>query len=125
MNHAQCKLGNGQTLLTAQQVKLLPALNSTKDQGEQARAYARFRVRQLSWYATEFDSKTGVFRGYICNGMKWGRIQEFDAEELQVWGVERDEKFAPKTVAEIKASQLARRAGVTKRLVARNPMVEA
>lgn len=118
---AQMKLNREQKLLTAEQVRALPALYAQDGRGHDAICYVKFFLGSYTWYATEFDPETGLFFGLVFNEsmrdqMPIGELGYFSAAELcehklpvRLFGdvrgtfyqhVERDLHFAPQALRE-------------------------
>ena len=60
---------------------------------------------QMTWFATEFDPKTGLFFGWVENGQmsEWGNfsLQEMKSLRVRGLGMERDMWFKPKAMKDI------------------------
>ena len=60
---------------------------------------------QMTWFATEYDPKTGLFFGWVENGQdsEWGYFSLAEMKNLNVrgLGMERDLHFAPKPMKDI------------------------
>ena len=90
----------------------LPPLYSQDSKGEQAVVHAKFFTpdSSWSWYATEFDSKDGMFFGLVV-GLET-ELGYFSLDELQSargplgLHIERDIHFTPKTIAEVRAQEM-------------------
>ena len=95
-----------QEFLPAEIAATLPRLYSQEKLGEKAMVRVKFFCpwNQWTWYATEYDPKTGEFFGLV-KGLET-ELGYFYAEELkEIKGpfglyIERDEYFTPKSIAE-------------------------
>ena len=60
---------------------------------------------QMTWYAVEFEPKTGTFFGWVENGQdsEWGyfSLEEMQGVKVRGLGIERDMHFTPKPMKEI------------------------
>lgn len=96
-------------LLTKKIKKDIPELYSQDGKGDEAIVHAKFFLFHFTWYATEFDEKTGTFFGLVCSNLcPEGELGYFTLEELEsVRGpfntrVERDIYFSQKKLGEIR-----------------------
>jgi len=97
-----------QVLLPKSILEKLPNLYETDGQGDAAVAQVKFFTpdSQWTWYATEFNPKTGVFFGLVV-GFET-ELGYFSLQELQAatgplgLPIERDEHFKPTALGEIK-----------------------
>jgi hypothetical protein len=100
-------LNRTQKLLTADQIRSLPALRATESQGDGAMVLVKFfnPCGSQTWYATEFDPEEEVFFGLVT-GMYEDELGYFSAEDFRsVAGrlqfglsIERDIHFTPCTL---------------------------
>lgn len=94
-------------LMTKEILEKIPALYSQEKKGEDAIVYVKFFCpwNSWTWYATEFDPKTGQFFGLV-HGFE-DELGYFNLRELEeVTGVmglkiERDLYWTPKTIKEV------------------------
>ena len=98
-------------VITKAEIKRLPPLGATENQGDNAVAQVHWFSSSWDWWATEFDPETGELFGFV-HGFEdeWGyfSIAEFEEImkerplELIQKGIERDANWRPRTIAEIK-----------------------
>jgi hypothetical protein len=92
-------------LLTKENLKRLPSLGTTEEQGDNALVQVKFFTpdAQWTWYATEYDPEEGIFFGLV-DGHEM-ELGYFSLAELQsIRGsfglkVERDRGFVPSSLA--------------------------
>ena len=94
-------------LLTNEIRKKLPPLGATDDQTDPVAIVKFFNPTGIgTWWAIEFDSKTGIFFGKADLGFP--ELGSFSLKELQSYkgplglGIERDIHFTPKPISQCK-----------------------
>ena len=97
-------------VITKAEIKSLPPLGATENQGEEAIAWVHWFSSSWDWWATEYDPKTGELFGFV-HGFEdeWGYFSLVEFEEmmkekplgLAQRGIERDLYWTPRTVAEM------------------------
>ena len=94
-------------LMTKAILNKIPALYSgEKIALEDKICYVRFfhPFSNFTWFATEFDSETGIFFGWVDGSFpEWGNfsLQEMQGVRVRGLGIERDLYFTPKPMKEI------------------------
>lgn len=95
----KARLNPHQKVLTAAELKALPALYSQEDQGDKAMVQVHFFTGGYDFWATEFDPEQGVFFGKArLFETELGTVSVQDLQSAK-W-VERDLYWKPKPLSE-------------------------
>ena len=93
----------------AERVRTMPATYGQDGKGERAIAYLHYFAGGMDWFITEKDVEPDQLQafGLADLGEGFPELGYISIQELTAHGVELDLHFAPKTLAEIKASRSA------------------
>ena len=93
------RLNPHQKVLTAAELRALPALYSTEDQGDKAKVQVHFFTGGYDLWATEFSPEEGLFFGKVSLfEVEMGYVSVQDLQSVK-W-MERDLYWTPKPLSE-------------------------
>jgi hypothetical protein len=97
-----------QNLLTAQDIKNLPALYAQENEKEPMAWVHLFAGRNMNWYLMEYDSEDNLAFGLCDLGMGYPELGYVSLDELAEGGfVQRDNYFTPTLLSKIKKEVFA------------------